>query len=64
MEIKIICDVTEYIALPKQINTKNIFSICDDCLVIDFCDEYENVLSQSEISIEDAKKIAKLLLNI
>ena len=64
MEIKIICEATEQVALKKQINTNNIFSICDDCLVIDFCDEDENVISQSEISIEDAKKLAKLLLNI
>jgi hypothetical protein len=63
MQIKINCDVTEYIACPEDENIQNIFTIYDKCFIIEFCDKDENILYHSEISIEDAKKLAKMILN-
>jgi len=56
------CEVTEFDTLPIKINKTNSFSINQNCVVISFCDKDENVIAQSEISIEDAKKLAKLIL--
>jgi len=56
------CEVTEYNILPKKFNIENTFYITDNCLVINFCDSDDNVIAQSEISIEDARKLARLIL--
>lgn len=56
------CEVTEYNIIPPKENTHNAFNISNSCLVISFCDSDDNVITQSEISIEDARKLAKLIL--
>jgi hypothetical protein len=61
VDITLKMDVTEYAVMPKKINTKNIFNIQNNCLIISFCDEKENVLSQSEISYEDALMLANYI---
>ena len=55
------CDATEYACIPPEDNDINSFSINEKSLVISFCVE-GNVLLQSEISIEDARRLAKLIL--
>ena len=64
MYINVNCDVTEYNIKPDKNYEKVKFTICEHSLIIEFCDFYENVLNQSEISIEDAKQLSKLLLTI
>lgn len=61
MEIELICDTTEYAVYPDKKIEKTVFYIHENCLVISFCDKDEEVITQSEISIEDAKKLAKIL---
>jgi hypothetical protein len=61
MEIELICETTEYAVYPDKKNEKISFYIHENCLVISFCDKDENVLTQSEISIEDARKLAQVL---
>ena len=64
MEIKIICDTTEFQS--QKISDKNYFTtflITPRALTISFCDDNEDIFEQSEISIEDARKLAKLILN-
>lgn len=64
MEIKIICDATEYSIMPTLVqNSDNLFIINDKSLIISFLDEYKNIIQETEISIEDAKKLAKMILN-
>ena len=64
MEIKIICDTTQYKITPTNKNNyKTIFLINENSLIINFCNINEKVLEQSEIEIEDAKKLAKMILN-
>ena len=64
MEIKIICDTTQYEITPTNKNNyKTIFLINENSLIINFCNINEKVLEQSEIEIEDAKKLAKMILN-
>jgi predicted transcriptional regulator len=63
MDIVITCETTEFAVFPNQKNIKTLFSINERSLVISFCDKKEKVLDQSEISIEDARKLAKLILN-
>lgn len=55
------CEVVEYETIPAIENTNVVFSIKDKSVVINFTDSDENVLHQSEISIEDARKLAKLI---
>lgn len=61
MEIELICETTEYAVVPDKKNEKTVFYIHENCLVISFCDKNEEVITQSEISIEDARKLAKVL---
>jgi hypothetical protein len=63
MEIEIICDTTQYAVFPNKKIEKTLFSINEKSLVISFCDKNEKVLTQSEIEISDARKLAKLILN-
>jgi hypothetical protein len=64
MYINVNFEVTEYNIKPAKNYEKVKFTIWEDSLIIEFCDFGENVLNQSEISIEDAKKLSKLLLTI
>lgn len=63
MDITISCDVTEFYCKPKINNVKNVFSINDKSLIISFCDKKGKVLNQSEIDIEDFRKISYLINN-
>ena len=65
MDIVVSCQVTEYAVIPNlKSNEINTFSINDKSLVISFCNDNEEVLALSEIQIEDAKKLAKIILSI
>jgi hypothetical protein len=60
--IQLDCDVTEYDVIPTKKNNSNvIFCINERSLVINFTDIHEKIIMQSEISIEDARKLAKLI---
>lgn len=61
MDIQLICDTTEYAVYPDKKIEKTVFYIHEKCLVISFCDKNEEVITQSEISVEDARKLAKIL---
>lgn len=63
MEVVITFDTTEFVIYPNKKYEKTVFSINDKSLVISFCDKKEKVLTQSEIKIKDARKLAKLILN-
>ena len=54
-------DVTTFNVIPKEENTRNIFVIHNDSLIINFCDKDENILAQSEIEIKDAVTLAKII---
>jgi predicted transcriptional regulator len=62
MILTIECNATEYNVLPPKENEKNIFAITEKAVVISFCDSKEKVIEQSEISSEDAIKLAKFIL--
>lgn len=55
------CDVTEFDIMSEEENRNNCFSINEKCLIINLMDD-ENIYSQTEISKEDAIKLAKLIL--
>lgn len=55
------CDVTEFNIIPPEDNSANCFSINEKCLIINLMDD-ENIYTQTEISKEDAIKLAKLIL--
>lgn len=61
INIELTADVTEYAVISKILNTKNVFNIQKNCIVISFCDDNGNVLSQSEISITDARILAQYI---
>lgn len=63
MEIQLICDTTEYAVYPDKKIEKTIFYLHKECLVISFCDKDEKVITQSEISIDDARKVFKIISN-
>jgi len=63
MDIIINCDVTEFYIIPDKRFYFTTFNINDKSLIISFCNEKGNFLSRSEIKIDDAKKLAKLILN-
>ena len=63
MEITILCEATKFSCIPDlNTNSNNKFILTDKSLMILFCDDNGNTLTHSEISIEDAKKLAKLIL--
>jgi len=62
MDIIITCETTQYAVLPNKKNEITLFSINEESFVISFCDKNGKVLEQSEICIEDARKLAKLIL--
>jgi len=55
------CEVTEFDIMSEEENRNNSFSINEKCLVINLMDD-EIIWHQSEISKEDAIKLAKLIL--
>lgn len=60
-EIKLTANVTEYAVITNKKITKNVFNIQNKCVVISFCDDKGKVLSQSEISITDARILAEYI---
>ena len=64
MNITITCNATEYgTYLDKKYQALE-FSITKNAFIISFCDCFGTEITQAEISIEDAKQLAKLLLTI
>lgn len=62
--IEVICDVTEYASLPPENNKKLAFSINNKSVVISATEENtDNILYQTEISIQDARDLASTILN-
>lgn len=64
MEVTADFEVVEYNTIPQKNNTINTFFMGKQSVVINFCNKDEKVLQQSEISKEDAIKLAKLILHI
>lgn len=59
------CGVTEFDTLPPKNNNQNTFAINKDALVISLCDSKKGeIITQTEISREDAVELARLILNI
>jgi hypothetical protein len=63
MRIILELDVTEYQNCPPNDNTINLFEITEKCLTIKCCNDNKKVLFESEISIEDARKLAQVIIN-
>lgn len=63
MIINIECETTEYACVPDDTNVITNFNINDKSLVISFLDKNNNVLTQSEIGLSDARKLAQIILN-
>jgi len=55
-------EVTEYNCIPTEDAMFTIFKINDDSMTIEICDENKNLICETEISIEDARKLARLIL--
>jgi hypothetical protein len=64
MNVQIEFEVTEFNVYPNEDNEKNIFYFHGDSMVINFADKDEEVISQSEISREDAIRLARLILHL
>jgi len=64
MNVQLECEVTEYHVMPDEDNEKNIFYFHENSLVINFANRDEEVISQSEISREDATRLARLILHL
>jgi hypothetical protein len=62
MNIQIECDVTEYNTKPPEKNTENIFSLNEKSMIINFMNDKEKIIMQSEISSEDALKLARMIV--
>jgi hypothetical protein len=59
------CEVTEFDTLPPKNNDQNTFAMNKEALVISMCASKKGeVITQTEISREDAVELAKLILNI
>lgn len=57
------CSVTEFDTNPPKENDENVFAINQDCLIINLVDSIKDkILTQTEISKEDAIELAKLIL--
>ena len=55
------CNVTEFDIIPKKENDENVFAINNNCLIINLMDSRKDkILTQTEISKEDAVERAKL----
>ncbi|MBK7801048.1 MAG: hypothetical protein IPJ53_18310 [Saprospiraceae bacterium] len=56
------CNVTEFDIIPKRKNDENVFAINNNCLIINLMDSRKDkILTQTEISKEDAVELAKLI---
>ena len=64
VNIELTTDTTEYYVMPNKENVKTVFCIQDKAMVISFCNFENTPISQSEISIEDAHKLAKYINQI
>ena len=62
--IEVICEVTEYNIEPPEENKKIVFSINNKSVVISATGNHtENIIYQSEISIQDARDLSSVILN-
>ena len=62
MNILIECPVTEYNTKPPEKNTQNVFSLNEKSMIINFMNDKEKIIMQSEISSEDALKLARMIV--
>ena len=62
MEILIKCETTQYDSYPNDLNVTTVFEIKEKCLIIYLFDKNEQILDQTEITIEDARKLANIIL--
>lgn len=58
------CNVTEYDVIPESLNTVNVFVINQKSMIINFCNDKGTVLRQSEIDINDAITLARIILKV
>ncbi len=56
------CDVTEYAVISLKAYNTVTFCIHKNCVVISFLDKNQNILAQSEISIEDFKQLQRITI--
>jgi uncharacterized protein YneR len=64
MKVQLECDTTEYYVTPKGKNESNVFYFQDKAMIINFVGKEDNILNQSEISKEDALRLARLINNL
>lgn len=64
MNVQLECTTTEYYVYPKVENESTVFHFEDKGMIINFTDEDNNVLEQSEISKEDALRLARLIIHL
>jgi hypothetical protein len=57
------CEVSEYEIISNLKYDKNVFYLNKDAIVISFCDTDDTVIDQSEMTIDDAIRLAKLILH-
>ncbi len=62
MNILIECPVTEYNIKPLEKNTENVFSLNESSMIINFMNDKEKIIMQSEISADDALKLARMIV--
>jgi hypothetical protein len=55
-------DVTEYNVMPNRNNETNIIHLYQDSMVINLMDSTQGVIEKTEVSSEDAIKLAKFIL--
>lgn len=60
--ITIECNVTEFSVIPDFNYQKVAFCLTKKAMVISFMDDEDRVLTQSEIEIDEAAELAKLIL--
>ena len=63
MKIQLECATTEYYVYPKTENESTVFHFENKGMIINFVDEDDNVLEQSEIAKEDALRLARLIIH-
>ena len=63
MNLRIACISTSHELVENEYKILK-FDISKHCLIISFCDCFGTEITASEISIEDAKTLSKLLLTI
>lgn len=63
MKIQLECNTTEHHIVPRLENEFTVFYLQNKAMIINFVDEDENVFEQSEISKEDALRLARLIIH-